>query len=186
MNRLALALIAALITAASTAGPAPAAARCGVERWPVKVMTDTAPVSLTVHRTTIAHLDALPVPAGAGTHAPRLEPQEGTTYRITAQLVSDKLEADSDYHLVLRNAAGQTMIAEIPSPACAQGSRALARISAARSYYDATIGPAQRHFRSIGRTVTITGVAFFDAIHGQTGVAPNGIELHPVTAIHAP
>jgi hypothetical protein len=24
------------------------------------------------------------------------------------------------------------------------------------------------------------GVAFFDFLHGQTGVAPNGIELHPV------
>jgi hypothetical protein len=26
----------------------------------------------------------------------------------------------------------------------------------------------------------ITGVAFFDFLHGQTGVAPNGIELHPI------
>ena len=28
------------------------------------------------------------------------------------------------------------------------------------------------------RRATITGVGFFDSIHGQTGVAPNGIELH--------
>jgi hypothetical protein len=26
----------------------------------------------------------------------------------------------------------------------------------------------------------VTGVAFFDFLHWQTGVAPNGIELHPV------
>jgi hypothetical protein len=26
----------------------------------------------------------------------------------------------------------------------------------------------------------VTGVAFFDFQHGQTGVAPNGIELHPI------
>ena len=26
----------------------------------------------------------------------------------------------------------------------------------------------------------ITGVAFFDFKHGQTGVAPNAIELHPI------
>jgi hypothetical protein len=26
----------------------------------------------------------------------------------------------------------------------------------------------------------VTGVAFFDFLHGQTGVAPNGIKLHPV------
>jgi hypothetical protein len=26
----------------------------------------------------------------------------------------------------------------------------------------------------------VTGVAFFDFQHGQTGVAPNAIELHPI------
>lgn len=26
----------------------------------------------------------------------------------------------------------------------------------------------------------VTGVAFFDLDHGQTGVAPNAIELHPI------
>jgi hypothetical protein len=26
----------------------------------------------------------------------------------------------------------------------------------------------------------VTGVAFFDFLHGQTGAAPNGIELHPI------
>jgi hypothetical protein len=30
---------------------------------------------------------------------------------------------------------------------------------------------------------TLTGVGFFDFIHGQTGVAPNGFELHPVLSI---
>jgi hypothetical protein len=29
----------------------------------------------------------------------------------------------------------------------------------------------------------ITGVGFFDAVHGQTGVAPSGIELHPILKI---
>jgi hypothetical protein len=30
------------------------------------------------------------------------------------------------------------------------------------------------------RRAAVTGVAFFDYDHGQTGVAPNAIELHPV------
>ena len=30
---------------------------------------------------------------------------------------------------------------------------------------------------------TVMGVGFFDFLHGQDGVAPNGIELHPVPAI---
>jgi hypothetical protein len=31
-------------------------------------------------------------------------------------------------------------------------------------------------------TATITGVGFFDFDHGETGVARNAIELHPVLA----
>ena len=29
----------------------------------------------------------------------------------------------------------------------------------------------------------ITGVGMFDFLHGQTGVAPNGIEVHPILDI---
>ena len=42
--------------------------------------------------------------------------------------------------------------------------------------------PSSSHFKSISGTATITGVAFFDFKHGQTGVAPNAIELHPVVS----
>jgi hypothetical protein len=40
--------------------------------------------------------------------------------------------------------------------------------------------PSSSSFDPLRGTATITGVGFFDFIHGQTGVAPNGIELHPV------
>jgi hypothetical protein len=30
------------------------------------------------------------------------------------------------------------------------------------------------------RSPRVVGVAFFDFQHGQTGVAPNAIELHPI------
>jgi hypothetical protein len=35
---------------------------------------------------------------------------------------------------------------------------------------------------SLCRKATVIGVAFFDFKHGQTGVAPNAIELHPLLA----
>jgi hypothetical protein len=38
---------------------------------------------------------------------------------------------------------------------------------------------ARSHVRLCGRA-RVTGVAFFDFDHGQTGVAPNAIELHPI------
>ena len=31
---------------------------------------------------------------------------------------------------------------------------------------------------------SVTGVAFFDFNHNQTGVAPNAIELHPILAFN--
>ena len=34
-----------------------------------------------------------------------------------------------------------------------------------------------------GTTDISTGVGFFDRDHGQTGAAPNNIELHPVLSI---
>jgi hypothetical protein len=35
----------------------------------------------------------------------------------------------------------------------------------------------------VTRRVNVRGLGFFDVLHGQTGVAANGIELHPVTRI---
>jgi len=29
----------------------------------------------------------------------------------------------------------------------------------------------------------LRGVTFFDVVHGQLGVAPNGVELHPVVSM---
>jgi hypothetical protein len=36
-------------------------------------------------------------------------------------------------------------------------------------------------FHPLNGTATIDGVGFVDFKHGQRGVAPNAIELHPVT-----
>src|SRR5947209_6716788 len=38
-------------------------------------------------------------------------------------------------------------------------------------------------WRRLKVAVTVTGVGYFDFKHGQSGVAPNAIELHPVLAI---
>jgi hypothetical protein len=34
-----------------------------------------------------------------------------------------------------------------------------------------------------GMTISLVGAGFFDVPHGQTGVAPNAIEIHPVLGI---
>jgi hypothetical protein len=35
----------------------------------------------------------------------------------------------------------------------------------------------------VNRRINIGGLGFFDELQGQVGVAPNGIELHPVIHI---
>jgi len=42
---------------------------------------------------------------------------------------------------------------------------------------------ANTSFQFANVPVQVTGVAMFDFLHGQTGVAPNGIELHPIIDI---
>jgi hypothetical protein len=50
-----------------------------------------------------------------------------------------------------------------------------------RGLTQADEGRASRGAR-LCRRARVTGVALFDFLHGQTGVARNGIELHPVLA----
>ncbi len=157
--------------------------RCGRQRWAVKTATDPAAASIdlqTVKSTTIARLSSLPRPANTGT---RTAPVETTIYSVRATLTTYLREDDSDYHLVLEDTRGNTMIAEMPSPDCAVGSRLRREITAVRGAFDrkfAVSGSA----KSVSQRVTVTGVGFFDFVHTQTGVADNAIELHPVTEIH--
>lgn len=75
------------------------------------------------------------------------------------------------------------MIAEIPLPGCVgQNSPFLSAISHARSQFNSGLA-ATTGFKTANIPVLISGVGFFDFLHGQTGVAPNGIELHPVLDI---
>jgi hypothetical protein len=71
----------------------------------------------------------------------------------------------------------------VASPACVgSSSRLLSGIQNARAEFDARYTPTSS-FQTANVPVIITGVGFFDFQHGQTGVAPNGIELHAVLDI---
>jgi hypothetical protein len=158
---------------------------CGVERWSVKTGTDADSGKITLQsttNTTVASLDALPAPSSLPSNN-RVQPTETTVYRVSATLTEYKLEADSDYHLVLSDGSGHTMIAEIPDPACVGAASPLASsIQKARNEFDAKY-TATGSFKTANVPVTVTGVGFFDFDHGQTGVAPNAIELHAVLDI---
>jgi hypothetical protein len=170
-------------------------ASCGRERWDVKTATDPAAgrIVLAPEPITVADMNQWPSTNPGNLDQPRGSGVESRVYQITAMLVGAKREADSDFHLVLED-EGFTMIAEIPlAPACTEppvthGVSVLERqMEQARVAFVREFGePSSTGFTPINHKVTVTGVGFFDVPHGQTGVAPNAVELHPVLSIVDP
>jgi hypothetical protein len=173
------------LLAASLAPPDLLAQSCGVERWSVKTGTDADVSKVNLSSSTantIATMRGWPAPNPIPSNN-RVSPYETTVWVLNATLVEYKLESDSDYHLVLSDASGNTLIAEIPLPACVgSGSPFLSGITSARNAFNARFTPTGS-FQTANIPVQITGVGMFDFLHGQTGVAPNGIEIHPVLSI---
>jgi len=174
-------------TPTPTVSPTPAAS-CGVERWSVKTGTDLDAntvnlSSMTV--TTVATMRGWPAPDSIPSNN-RVSPYETTQWVVYGTLVKYKLEDDSDYHLVISDESGNTFIAEIPLPGCVGPSSPFAaRIANARAEFDDQFN-ATAFFQNANVPVRLAGVGMFDFLHGQTGVAPNGIELHPVLDIFFP
>ena len=173
-------------------------------RWSVKTGADAGAGQLVGQvptATTIASLRALAVPAVLPPDG-RSEGAEQTTWQLDATLTGYKHETDGDYHLVIADDQGNTMIAEIPDPAAlAPGSFFVTEITGARQAFDDKFGlhmaappvaaaapesgmaAAAPALIPVKTPVTVRGLGFFDFAHGQDGVAPNAIELHPVISI---
>jgi hypothetical protein len=144
-------------------------AACGVERWTVKTLQDR-PRLLPPKTTTVHFLVSRPAPHPIPDT--RL-PFERHIYTVVAQVTLVRGEEDGDLHVVLKDGADH-MIAESPTFTCAPKATKLRRDQMAS---------ARAKVRLCSRA-KVTGVAFFDFKHGQTGVAPNAIELHPILAFH--
>jgi len=166
---------------------------CGVERWHIKTLDDAYwnTVNWTPSLVSVSTLAAAPVPTGfsSGNDTTRYAPYETQSYTVRAVLVGWKKETDQDFHIVIAdpNAPSTTMIIEPPDPTCS-----MACASGFQNYYTsvraklvACFGNPPSAFTNFasGIVVDVTGVAYFDPLHGQTGVAPNGIELHPLLSL---
>ncbi len=159
---------------------------CGKERWSVKTVTDKDAVKVQEAPTpsTINQLRQIAAPLNPNLRPDsRYSPTELTTYEVTGYITLIKAEADRDYHIVLTDNNGRTMIVESTHPDCAQKSRFKPEIDQVRAALDQAFkGPINKPIKT-RKLATVTGVGFFDRIHGQTGVAPNGIELHPILQV---
>src|SRR2546425_3872025 len=211
LPRLSLRLVAAfaLVVAVQSA----AFGACGgTERWFVKVGTDpdAGLVQLNpIGSISVSDLNTLPklqntVPHGDNKF--RL-PEERVVYQVSGRLALFKDEDDGDYHLVITDDSvtytpggpgtngletGTSFIAEIPDPPCVPGKKGDPNVP---SRFDAQLRDVRDKFEArfpggkgadtnlSGIPVTLTGIAFYDRPHNQTGRAINGIELHPLLDI---
>ncbi len=171
---------------------------CGSYRWAVKTGTDddVTKVDMVPQVTTIPMLTTIATPTVSDCN--RNAPTEQQVYELKdVELKFEREEADSDYHIVATDpATGQTMVTEVPYPGCVgqdpehcglqHGTPLECAISRARAAVDAKV-PQGTQDMTIG-TGTIVGPAFFDVYElmgttHPTGMAPNGIEIHPILAI---
>jgi hypothetical protein len=161
----------------------------GVERWSVKVVTDSAAsrINYTPKQARISDFVKLR-PQYSG-----MEPRadvERQTYEVTCRIAGYKREADGDIHIVMMdpNDNSVTMIGEIPDPDCPNVSNS-PLVSAFRSARAQIASFAVEHddgsgLHKVARGLyKLVGIGFMDRIEGQLGVAPNGIELHPVISV---
>ena len=150
-----------------TAPAAPVNAACGHERWKVKTLQDR-PRLHRVKTRTIAQL----IEASKPTPLPGFRaPFEYNVFKVTAQVTKVIPEDDGDLHLVLSDGK-HTMIAEAPNADCNKGA----------TVYRRNQMKTARAAVKVCANAQLTGVAFFDFFHHQTGVAPNEIEPHPLLA----
>jgi hypothetical protein len=155
-------------------------ASCGVERWPVKTLSDpeARQVDFAVRPATVHYLGSLR--ANAGGQDSR-GPLETRVFGVQARLVGVKREADSDYHLILAE-GGATMIVEMPFAGCTSGAQHRYAMTTARAELEHAVGgPVGDSWIHSSLRVRVVGVLFFDFPHGQSGHARNYAELHPVT-----
>jgi hypothetical protein len=186
LGRLVLAFTLAAGIYVPTVATQTAQATCGVWRWPVKTLSD--PDRTTVNfgplTRTVAGFRTRPRPSITfGTSTARYGAVEHQTWKVKARPIQAKLEDDSDIHLVISvpGSPAKTMIVEFPKPVCVASPFKREKIAAARQKFLNNCGSvSSSSWLKLAGSVTIVGVGFWDERHGQTGIAPNGIELHPV------
>jgi hypothetical protein len=169
----------------ATPSPSPESA-CVGPRFSIKLARDAGASAINVATNTATTVDALrAIPAPMLNNAsPRITPTEATIWHI-ANVTATSIQKgdDLDYHLVLTTPAGLTMIVESPDPSCATSSVLASKITTVRNRINAAIPNVSTALTHPNKIVTVEGVGFFDHYSGTLGQAPNGIELHPLTAI---
>lgn len=157
---------------------------CGKLRWPVKTGSDLdiAQVNLsTVTPIQVSDLIAIVAPKNLP-QSNRVKPVETTLYKLQTTIVEANKTNDSDYHILIKDALGNSMVTEVPDPACVSDSSPVKKlIIQVRNEVEKNIN-FNGSTKNLNIPVEMIGIGFFDTPHAQ-GSAENGVEIHPILNI---
>jgi hypothetical protein len=157
---------------------------CGEWRWPVKTLSDhhNREVHFSPIRSTVSQFRRRTPPSELGPTTPRTTKLEFHTWTLRAKPRRARIEGDGDIHLIMYapKHPHRTMIVEFPKRSCVASPFKRKAIARAQRRFVHNCGSMSGAWADLKGSVDVTGVGFWDSLHGQPGVAPNGIELHPV------
>jgi hypothetical protein len=154
----------------------------GTVRWDIKTMADEDSRAIDVKSakfTTIEKISELDVEMPEGGRKDR-QPFEMKVYTIVCTIADVKKEGDEDLHLVMEH-DGWEMVGEIVFPYCENIKHTGRKRTFEKVFRD--FAPYRKRSAYKDKLWLVTGVAFMDHDHDQTGGAANGLELHPILSI---
>jgi len=155
------------------------------KRWPVKTLSDKDTILVdfkNIVKSSVHEQVSFKRPEGKINT--RLT-SETTVYSLDCYIIGFVKELDRDIHVVIKDSkTEETMVVEIPiyiDDNIKNTSRYL-QFKKLREWFVNNIGEPHTIFKKLKKPilVTLSGVGFWDTVHGQKGMAANGREIHPV------
>lgn len=191
-----VAFVLALVVAAVVAAPAGARQAttttapgtwCGGTLWKLMTLSDSGKgaVNLTPTPTGIANIAKLTAPTRI--LASRNTRFEKKTWQLTAVVERYRMQSNGEIALEMNDVhSSMYMNAYMPNPKClSTNTRGRADILAARTTFTKTCGAPTAAWKTLGATVKLSGVGFWNPAKTTLGGLGNGAELRPVTSFKA-
>jgi hypothetical protein len=186
-----LTFVAALAAVLAVVAAAPAGARhavvpapgtwCGGTLW--KLMTLSDATRWTVYPTPIR----TSIPAIANLTAPKRITASRTTsferqvWSLTAVIERYRIQSNGEIALELYDVPSSLyMNAYMPNPRCVTNASHRSEILAARSAFTKDCGKPTAAWQTLGATVRLAGIGFWNPVKTTLGALGNGAELRPV------
>ncbi|HEY5059389.1 MAG TPA: hypothetical protein VII51_10280 [Gaiellaceae bacterium] len=156
---------------------------CGGTLWKLMTLSDSSKgaVNWTPVQTGIADIAKLTAPTRI--LASRSGMFEKKMWRVTAVIERYRIQSNGEIALEMNDVHTSTyMNAYMPNPKClSSNTRGRADILAARTAFTKACGAPAGTWKTLGATVTLTGVGFWNPAKTTLGALANGAELRPVT-----